>query len=171
VLARPWRIRWDAAPAWPNRLMSGGTWRSTQDTLANATKQLKFDTAAEAVLFCERNGWAYDVNNAVVPKVPIALRGAKTVGNQYSYNIFPLATQVSMAKAGLPRRAKELFAFDASTVQTGESTWTNLRTTGFGPDSWRPRKATPQTAAAWTGPAWPAAKEITPPGAAEEEKH
>lgn len=161
ALFRPWVIRFDVAPSWRNRLSSG--WKSTQDTLAMQTQNLKFDTAEQAVLFCERNGWAWACNNPTVPKVPIALRGAATVGNQYSYNILPLAITAGMKSAGLPRRAKEVFAYDASTVQTGVSTWTNYRTTGFGPDAWRPRKATPQTGAAWTGPGWAAHKDIPPP--------
>ena len=123
---RPWTVRFDVAPAWRNRLSSG--WKSTQDTLGAQAANLKFDTAEQAVLFCERNGWAYVANNASVPRAPIALRGAATVGNQYSYNILPLAVTTAMKDAGLPRRAKEVFAFDASPVQTGVSTWTNLRT-------------------------------------------
>ena len=171
VQTRRWRIRFDVMPSWPNRLMSGGHWRSSQDTLSATTKGLKFDDAAQAVLFCERNGWAYEVNNVSVARLPIGLRGAKTVGNQYSYNIYPLAVQLAITKAGLPRRAKNIFAYDASPVQTGDSTWTNLRTTGFGPDEWRPRKATPQTNEAWTGPCWPGAKNIPAPGEEEEEHH
>ena len=161
---RAWRLRFDVAPAWHNRLMSGGVWKSTQDTPVQAAKLLRFDSAAQAVLFCERNGWPYELSNASAPRVPMAHRGAESTGNQYQYNIFPLAVQAAMAATGAPRRAKNVFAYDASPVQTGDSTWVNLRTTGFGPDVWRPRKGTAQTEKAWTGDGWAAAVENPPPG-------
>jgi len=158
--AKGWSIKMAHSNKWNNTLMG---WLSGKDNTHQPCNLLTFDTSEQAVFFCERNGWPYEVKPEVPPSVPVAL-DAKTKGNQYSYNIFPLAVQKAMKDAGAPRRAKSIFAHPKSPTATGVSTWDNHRHTGYGPDKWRPRNDKVKlTQEAWTGPSWAPTKEITPP--------
>ena len=145
---------------WNNRLMG---WLSGADTTQQPCNVLLFDTPEQAVLFCERNGWPYEVRPEDPQPTPIAL-DKTSQGNQYAYNIFPLAVQKAMKDSGAPRRAKALFAHPTAPAATGVSTWDNHRHTGYGPDPWRPRNDKVKlTEEAWTGPSWALPKTIPPP--------
>lgn len=165
--AKGWNIRLNHTDRWSNQLMG---WQSSSDTQSQSTINVNFDTPEQAVLFCERNGWAYRVDTVPEARTRIAVDD-KTPGNQYSYNILTLEVQAKMKRAGNARRARHQFANPDSPSATGVSTWSNLRHTPYGPDPWRPRKDIAQTDAAWTGPEWPAPKEIAPPLAAGEAAH
>ena len=56
----PWRMQWedDQTNRWTNPLMG---WTSTNDPLSNTHMTLEFHTAEDAMRFCERNGWKYEV--------------------------------------------------------------------------------------------------------------
>jgi hypothetical protein len=163
---RGWGIALRHTNKWSNQLMG---WASGDATAALPASVLQFPSAEAAVLFCERNGWAYEVEAEPTDRAPIALDPVGP-GNNYNYNILPLAVLQGMKAAGLPRRAKAAFAHPSSPVATGVSTWVCWRHTDYGPDAWRPRNDKVKfDQSAWTGPEWRASKEVPPPG--EEEKH
>jgi len=156
--ATSWRVRASHAPKWSNPLMG---WVSSADTASPpAAMQLRFESAAAAVLWAERAGVPYEVNAAAV-----AAPAAGRVDNQYAYNFLPRDVMARMKRAG-PRGATAIFANAAA---TGGATFVNQRRTQFGQEPWAP--AAYQTATAWTGPDWPAPVKKRPAGAAAEEQH
>ncbi|CAG0915304.1 unnamed protein product [Notodromas monacha] len=58
-----WKIEFDSRERWENPLMG---WTSTGDPLSNT--QVKFDSKEAAIQFCEKNGWAYTVDEKLSPK-------------------------------------------------------------------------------------------------------
>mmetsp|Transcript_23455 Transcript_23455/g.40098 ORF Transcript_23455/g.40098 Transcript_23455/m.40098 type:complete len:176 (-) Transcript_23455:48-575(-) len=60
-----WRMQWEDASTkrWTNPLMG---WSSTSDPLSNTHLTLEFQTAEDAVRFCDENGW----KSQVVPTKP-----------------------------------------------------------------------------------------------------
>ena len=158
-----WCVRVTPAARWTNGLMG---WMSSSDTVTQAFGNLRFDSAEQASFFCERAGWAHEVEQPHATPAPIAAdpdatttRG--TAGNQYAFVIHPLAVQTALKRDG-PRRARHQYAHPSRPSATGVSTWANTRHTGYGSDPWRPRKDIAQAADAWTGPGWAAPRPIAP---------
>ncbi|KAG2453781.1 hypothetical protein HYH02_001990 [Chlamydomonas schloesseri] len=61
-----WSIEYlDQAPKWVNPLMG---WTSTADTKHQAAVSMQFYSAQEAVAFCERQGWQYEIQEPNVPR-------------------------------------------------------------------------------------------------------
>ena len=142
--AGAWRLRASHANKWSNPLMG---WLSSSDTLAPAAAMhARFESAEQAVLWCERNGVALEV----APSATAASR-AGAVDNQYAYNFLSRDVMARMKRAG-PRASTAIFAYAAPR----RAAFVNQRTTPFGAEKWAPSSASGQTAAAWTGPAWPA---------------
>jgi hypothetical protein len=77
-----WHIQFDfeneSALGWENELMG---WRSGSDPL-DATNQMVFHNAQEAIYLCEKNGWEYIVNQPIRRKV-------RSDGAQYQDNFLP----------------------------------------------------------------------------------
>ena len=121
-------------------------WLSSSDTLSPAaTMHTRFESAEQAILWCERNGVALEVS-------PSATGAGKpgAVDNQYAYNFLARDVMARMKRAG-PRASTAIFAYAAPR----RAAFVNQRTTPFGAEKWAPSSASGQTAAAWTGPAWP----------------
>jgi hypothetical protein len=143
--SKGWRIRFQHADKWTNPLMG---WISSADTLAPVQMHCRFETPEQAILFCERNGMAYEVNQTAT-----TLDTPGRVDNQYAYNILPKDVMARMKALG-PRRSRVIFDNpDGRTAQ-----FVNYRRTQYGAEPWRPAEY--QTEAAWTGPAWPAPKPV-----------
>lgn len=154
-----WSIKMAHSDKWTNQLMQ---WQSGDATVEQPCGLLAFDAPEQAVLFCERNGWPYEVVAELPKATPIAL-DPKSLGNQYSYNIFPLAVQKAIKEAGAPRRARHIYTHPNAPAATGLSTWDNHRHTGYGPDPWKPRNDKIKfSEGAWSGPGWHAKKDIEP---------
>jgi hypothetical protein len=129
-------------------------WLSSADTAQPVTMHTKFESSEQAILFCERNGWSYEVNPGATNN-----RVAGRADNMYQYNFVSKEVLTQMKALG-PRKARHIFAND----KAGAPAWVNWRRTQFGTEPWKP--ADYQTDAAWTGEGWPAQKKVGP--AAEE---
>jgi len=57
-----WRIslRQDDSPRWSNPLMG---WTSTRDPLFNVASQIRFETKEDAIKYCEKHGFDYEVDD------------------------------------------------------------------------------------------------------------
>ncbi|WKX92848.1 hypothetical protein Q1695_010687 [Nippostrongylus brasiliensis] len=55
---KSWRIEFDNRQRWENPLMG---WSSTGDPLSNISMNLKFASQEDAVAFCEKNKWTYEI--------------------------------------------------------------------------------------------------------------
>jgi len=71
-----WRIEFDTRERWESPLMG---WTCSADPLSNTT--VDFDSQEAAIFFCEKNGWAYQVEERQVAKFK-----KKAYGNNYSWN-------------------------------------------------------------------------------------
>lgn len=143
--SRWWGIRFSHADKWSNPLMG---WVSSADTMAPIVMHLKFESPEQAIQFCIRNGYAYEVNPGATN-----IRKAGQVDNMYQYNFLSKEVSAQMKVLGA-RRARAIFA----NPESGKDAWINLRRTQFGTEPWKP--AAYQTDAAWTGKGWPAKKPI-----------
>lgn len=61
--APAWRLVLEIDPKWANPLLG---WTSTADAVETMTRQLTFFTKDAAVAYCEKNGIAYEVEEAVI---------------------------------------------------------------------------------------------------------
>ena len=149
-----WGLKVAHEGKWSNNLMG---WISSSDTQKQPTINLRFDSAEQAILYCERNGMEFEVS--MPAENP---RGA--VLNQYQYNFLPLELQTRM-KANGARKSRHVFTHPDAPSQAGVSTFVNYRYTQRGEEHWKPRtdgtyeKGVPQTETAWTGPEWDKRKE------------
>jgi len=75
-----WRIEFDNRERWENSLMG---WASNSDPLSNILLQLKFATAEDAIAYCDRNGWEYEV---VEPHKTTVQAGRKAYGSNFSWS-------------------------------------------------------------------------------------
>ncbi|XP_064621080.1 NADH dehydrogenase [ubiquinone] iron-sulfur protein 4, mitochondrial-like [Lineus longissimus] len=73
---RKWRVALDTRERWENPLMG---WTSTGDPMSNM--HCEFRSQEDAVAFCEKNGWAYNIENKHMQKFK-----AKSYGANYSWN-------------------------------------------------------------------------------------
>lgn len=122
-----WAIRANNVNKWSNQLMG---WISSADSLQTPMSVNKFETVEQAILFCERNGLKYEVRPAYEHHT-IATHPHGS-GNQYSYNILPLAVQTEMKNAGT-RRGRHWFANPEYVHNTHLcSTWARDRASGTG---------------------------------------
>lgn len=137
-----WRIRVNHTDKWSNPLMG---WVSSMETVNPMQRDVKFESAEQAILFCERNGFSWEINQGA-----ISPDKAGQVDNQIFYVILPKDVQARMKSLGV-RRSRSIWARDEGAA--GKSHFINLRRTQYGSEPWRP--ADNQTDAAWTGPAWP----------------
>jgi ETC complex I subunit conserved region len=137
-----WRIRVNHTDKWSNPLMG---WVSSMETVSPIQRDLKFESAEQAIMFCERNGLNYEVNKgATTPDK------AGQVDNQIFYVILPKDVQARMKALGV-RKSRSIWE---NPDNLGKSHFVNFRRTQFGSEPWRP--ATYQTEEAWQGPAWEA---------------
>lgn len=143
-----WAVKANNVDKWSNQLMG---WLSSTDTLQTPMAATRFESAEQAILFCERNGLTWELQ---VPHERTAIAvDNKTLGNQYSYNFLTLEVQANLKKAGA-RKARHMYTHPEAPMKGGVSTWVNHKKTAFGPDSWRPRTDIGQGGSAWTGPEW-----------------
>jgi len=73
---RRWRMEFDERERWENPLMG---WCSTGDPLSNT--EVNFHSKADAIAFCEKNGWNWFVEKEQKPKKKV-----KSYGNNFSWN-------------------------------------------------------------------------------------
>lgn len=149
-----WAVRLDASSKWTNPLMG---YLSSADTAQQISQLNRFESAEQAVLFCERNGLEYEVQAPTERE-----RGA--VDSQYAYNFLPKEILNRMKTLGV-RKSRPIFRNDTAPSVQGTSTFINFRYTQRGTESWKPRtdgtyaKGVAQTEKAWTGDVeWPAEK-------------
>ncbi|XGW20338.1 hypothetical protein V3C99_003835 [Haemonchus contortus] len=55
---KAWRIEFDNRQRWENPLMG---WSSSGDPLSNLSMNLKFASKEDAIEFCEKNRWPYEI--------------------------------------------------------------------------------------------------------------
>ena len=85
---RHWKISFDRQGKWRNGLMG---WASGGDTLR--TPNLKFESKEDAVAYCTRMGWEYEVE---LPKAKRSFQGEKDYGD----NFLTARAKVLTAKRG-----------------------------------------------------------------------
>lgn len=73
---RRWRMEFDEKERWENPLMG---WCSTGDPLSNT--EVNFHSKADAIAFCEKNGWQWFIEKEQRPT-----RKFKSYGNNFSWN-------------------------------------------------------------------------------------
>ncbi|CAD6186131.1 unnamed protein product [Caenorhabditis auriculariae] len=73
-----WRIELDNRQRWENPLMG---WSSTGDPLSNISMNMKFASKEDAVAFCEKNRWDYDIEEPNARQIK-----PKNYGQNYSWN-------------------------------------------------------------------------------------
>ncbi|KAH9487859.1 NADH dehydrogenase Fe-S protein subunit 4 ndufs4 [Bulinus truncatus] len=61
---RRWRIEFDSRERWENPLMG---WVSTGDPLSNM--EVNFNSKEDAIVFCEKNGWQWFIEEQQKPKM------------------------------------------------------------------------------------------------------
>jgi NADH dehydrogenase (ubiquinone) Fe-S protein 4 len=74
--ASTWKIEWDTRERWENPLMG---WCSSADPLSNLN--IEFTTKEDAIRYCERLGWQYDVEEP-----HIASWKTKSYGANFAWN-------------------------------------------------------------------------------------
>eukprot|EP00968_Pinguiococcus_pyrenoidosus_P029045 scaffold8272_cov248-Pinguiococcus_pyrenoidosus.AAC.9 len=67
-------------------------WRSSADPM-NVGTDLQFDTAEQAVRFCEKRGWKYQVEDLPAKKMSMA-------ENTYAHNFLPKSVEGNLRKEG-----------------------------------------------------------------------
>jgi hypothetical protein len=110
-----WSVRLDSSTKWTNPLMG---YLSSADTAQQMSQLNRFETAEQAVLFCERNGIEYEVQSPTERE-----RGA--VDNQYAYNFLPKEVQSRMKNVGA-RKSRPIFRNPDSPSNAGTSTFVSL---------------------------------------------
>eukprot|EP00587_Corethron_hystrix_P017075 CAMPEP_0113309766 /NCGR_PEP_ID=MMETSP0010_2-20120614/7677_1 /TAXON_ID=216773 ORGANISM="Corethron hystrix, Strain 308" /NCGR_SAMPLE_ID=MMETSP0010_2 /ASSEMBLY_ACC=CAM_ASM_000155 /LENGTH=204 /DNA_ID=CAMNT_0000165081 /DNA_START=249 /DNA_END=863 /DNA_ORIENTATION=+ /assembly_acc=CAM_ASM_000155 len=89
--ARAWYIDWDHEENWENPLMG---YVSGADPMNQVLKQMRFDTPEQAVAFCKKRGWTYEVGPA---DTDVQTEFGIT---QYEHNFFSKAAQVDVRTRG-----------------------------------------------------------------------
>ncbi|KAK0425027.1 hypothetical protein QR680_008992 [Steinernema hermaphroditum] len=73
-----WKIELDNRERWENPLMG---WSSTADPLSNISMNLDFASAEDAIAFCEKNHWNYEVEKPKERQIKL-----KSYGANFSWN-------------------------------------------------------------------------------------
>uniref|UniRef100_A0A1I7T0Z6 NADH dehydrogenase [ubiquinone] iron-sulfur protein 4, mitochondrial n=1 Tax=Caenorhabditis tropicalis TaxID=1561998 RepID=A0A1I7T0Z6_9PELO len=73
-----WTIELDNRQRWENPLMG---WSGTADPLSNVGMDLKFATKEDAIAFCEKNRWEFDIEEPHERKIK-----PKNYGQNFSWN-------------------------------------------------------------------------------------
>uniref|UniRef100_A0AC35TPP4 NADH dehydrogenase [ubiquinone] iron-sulfur protein 4, mitochondrial n=1 Tax=Rhabditophanes sp. KR3021 TaxID=114890 RepID=A0AC35TPP4_9BILA len=73
-----WKIELDNRERWENPLMG---WSSSGDPLSNISGNLDFACKEDAMAFCEKNRWSYDVEEAYVKTIK-----PKNYGQNFHWN-------------------------------------------------------------------------------------
>uniref|UniRef100_A0A1I7ZM71 NADH dehydrogenase [ubiquinone] iron-sulfur protein 4, mitochondrial n=1 Tax=Steinernema glaseri TaxID=37863 RepID=A0A1I7ZM71_9BILA len=73
-----WKIELDNRERWENPLMG---WSSNADPLSNISMNLDFASAEDAIAFCEKNRWAYEVEKPKERQIKV-----KSYGSNFSWN-------------------------------------------------------------------------------------
>jgi hypothetical protein len=129
-----WAVRLDASSKWTNPLMG---YLSSADTAQQMSQLNRFESAEQAVLFCERNGIEYEVQAPTERE-----RGA--VDSQYAYNFLPKEILNRMKTLGV-RKSRPIFRNDTAPSVQGTSTFVSGRK-GGGEDDPRPQILVPRFA-------------------------
>lgn len=75
---KAWRIELENRQRWENPLIG---WCSTGDPLSNISMNLKFASKEDAIAFCEKNKWTYEVEKEQVRHIT-----PKSYGSNFSWN-------------------------------------------------------------------------------------
>ncbi|EGT48466.1 CBN-LPD-5 protein [Caenorhabditis brenneri] len=75
---KSWTIELDNRQRWENPLMG---WSGTADPLSNVGMDLKFATKEDAIAFCEKNRWEFDIEEPHERKI-----NPKNYGQNFSWN-------------------------------------------------------------------------------------
>ncbi|KJH41093.1 ETC complex I subunit region [Dictyocaulus viviparus] len=73
-----WRIELDNRSRWENPLIG---WCSSGDPLSNVSMHMKFASKEDAIAFCEKNRWSYDVEKEHIRQIT-----PKSYGTNFSWN-------------------------------------------------------------------------------------
>ncbi|KAE9556330.1 hypothetical protein FO519_000513 [Halicephalobus sp. NKZ332] len=73
-----WKIELDNRPRWENPCMG---WSSTGDPLSNISMNLDFASKEDAIAFCEKNRWQFEIDEVHDRKIK-----PKAYGNNFSWN-------------------------------------------------------------------------------------
>ncbi|CAB3407900.1 unnamed protein product [Caenorhabditis bovis] len=73
-----WRVELDNRQRWENPLMG---WSGTADPLSNVSMDLKFATKEDAIAFCEKNRWNFDVEEPHARQIK-----PKNYGQNFAWN-------------------------------------------------------------------------------------
>ncbi|CAJ0955026.1 unnamed protein product, partial [Mesorhabditis belari] len=73
-----WKIEIDNRERWENSLMG---WISTGDPLSNTSMQLDFASKEDAIAFCEKNNWTWELEKEQIREIK-----PKSYGWNYSWN-------------------------------------------------------------------------------------
>uniref|UniRef100_A0AC34R8R7 NADH dehydrogenase [ubiquinone] iron-sulfur protein 4, mitochondrial n=1 Tax=Panagrolaimus sp. JU765 TaxID=591449 RepID=A0AC34R8R7_9BILA len=73
-----WKIEVDNRQRWQNSLMG---WASTGDPLSNISMNLDFASKEDAIAFCEKNQWQFEIEEVHERQIK-----PKAYGNNYSWN-------------------------------------------------------------------------------------
>lgn len=86
---KAWRLKWDSQQRWMNPLMG---WRSSADPMS-AGVNLKFESEADAIRFCEKRGWNYEVQ-------AFGTRDFKGGVTTYAHNFLSKEVETRLKKRG-----------------------------------------------------------------------
>ncbi|KAF8364371.1 hypothetical protein PRIPAC_91294 [Pristionchus pacificus] len=75
---RGWRIELDNRGRWENALIG---WASSGDPLSNVSMHMKFGTKEDAISFCQKNNWNFEVEEPKERSIK-----PKSYGSIYSWN-------------------------------------------------------------------------------------
>lgn len=123
--AKWWTVRWEAPERWSSPLMG---YMSGHDTTTQIAEKLRFETKEQAILFCKRNGWAYETRD---PESRADLSGGK---KDYGFNFLFEPVKYKMGTLGA-RKAKQIF-FNPKGFQ---DTWVNRERSSYGKKKWDPK--------------------------------
>lgn len=103
---KAWVLSWKPGKRWTNPLMG---WTSTNDPLACA--ELKFDTPEQAVAFCEKQGWPYELASE---RYIYRAKQHRMGEVKYAHNFLPENIERDLKKNGLKTKVFERDAANAS---------------------------------------------------------
>ncbi|CAH1254840.1 NDUFS4 [Branchiostoma lanceolatum] len=75
---RQWKIEFNTTERWENPLMG---WGSSADPLSNLAVTMSFDSKEDAMAYCDRNGWSWEVEEKREPRMQ-----AKSYGANFSWD-------------------------------------------------------------------------------------
>lgn len=128
--SRHWIIQFDSVEHWGNELMG---WTSTNDPQDQLRQYLRFESEAQAIYFCEKNGWDWELDENVPQSA------GDQINNSYDQNFVPKDVRYQLDTKG-PRKGRYLF----ENKTRNQSCWMNLKRSKYGTEEWARKTKSPE---------------------------